>query len=94
VWHRAKRQVVVLVRSGQSYLSSNPPTKSFRARADSGQPGVLGGLGGWSFWRVVVLLVMVCCCGVVFGFVLQSTAKVVDSFRGSANSSGFTAFGS
>lgn len=50
------------------------------------------GLSLGSYWRVVLLLFMVCCCGVVFGYVLDSGAKVVDSFRRSDGIGSFTMF--
>lgn len=41
---------------------------------------------------MVLLLMLVCCCGVVCGFVLRSGVLLVDSFRGNGESSMFTAY--
>lgn len=62
--------------------------------ADQRSRGGATDVGTWisqvrSFRRLVVFMVMLCCLGLVTGFVLQSTVKLVDSFRSSDGSSMF-----
>ena len=63
------------------------PSLSLRESERWGAVGVLG------YRRVVLLLVVLCVLGFAFGFVLRSSSLLVDSFRGSSESSMFASLG-